>query len=129
MDEGLFLCKYFLLAKATVLPIPSPEIPNIGSLEWKGVFTQGKGSCKVQVSYLSLERTMSDVQKMALMDKLLSLSYSGGEKFDKMVRTHNQNDNNWITKVRLLPSLPFNTFGYFLSKPFRQKRKPVSKQS
>lgn len=49
---------------------------------------------KVPISWLSLDSDECDVQRMALPDRLASLSYIGGDKFGKRVSMHNQNHNN-----------------------------------
>ena len=41
-----------------------------------------------------LESTVGNVQRMAFLDRLATLLYSGGDTFGKRVRRHNQNHNN-----------------------------------
>lgn len=58
-------------------------------MERKAAFTHGEGPYRIQVNCLSLESGILNVQMLALLDKLASLSYSRGNKFGYMVRRHN----------------------------------------
>ena len=92
MGKGLIIFwSYFLLAIGVVLPTLGPHIPKrVGDVERRVVFMGDEGLCGVQVSWMPLENGMPCVQRLALLNKLASLSYSGGNKFGKSVRRHNK---------------------------------------
>ena len=58
-------------------------------MELKVAFMHRKGLCRGQVSWLFLGSGMLDFQRLALLGKLASLLYFGGNIFDKGVRKNN----------------------------------------
>ena len=90
-----FFSNYFSLTEehSPIYPLVQRSLTKGG---WSGrePSHEGEGSCKVQVSWLSLENGVCDVQRMVLLDKLAYLSCSGGDRFGKRVRRYNQNYKN-----------------------------------
>lgn len=99
MDKGLALLK--LLPACQEHNPTCPLVQGfLSKKKKKGVWSGGKDSqeaeesCRIHISRLSLESSMCNVQRMALLDELASSSYSGAGRSGKKVRRHSQNCNS-----------------------------------